>query len=153
MALKDIFKVSTKTFVNPSGWLGFNEVKNNTNVIWSILRSLVVPATSTRSETFSQAMKRLKVSDEEVETRKETYINYTLFFLTLAVMLVAYSFYLAIVHRTVAGFALGIVCAGLFLTQAFKFHFWYTQIKLRKLGLTYEDWLKTITGGDQGPAA
>ncbi len=151
MALKDIFKVSGKTFFNPAGWVGFNDVKNHTNVIWSIIRELFIPpANEARTETFAEAMQRLGTTEEEAAQRGETYFNYALFFITLCVLLVVYAFYLAIVHRTVAGFALGLVSAGLFAAQAFKYHFWYSQIKLRKLGLTYQQWLDSLTGKSSG---
>jgi intracellular multiplication protein IcmV len=151
MALKDIFKVSGKTFFNPTGWVGYSEVKTHTNVIWSIVRGLFVPSiTTVHAETFDEALKRMDLTEEEVAQRSETYLNYALFFITLCVLLVIYAFYLAIVHRTVAGFALGIVSAGLFAAQAFKYHFWYSQIKLRKLGLTYQQWLDSLMGKSPG---
>jgi intracellular multiplication protein IcmV len=150
MALKDIFKVSGKTFFNPAGWLGYNQVKNNTNIIWSILQDLIVPAQAKHKETFAEAMKRLNLDEQEITDRKETYFNYVLFFIAMASVLIIYSFYLLIVHRTFSGFALGLVSSALFGVQAFKYHFWYTQIKLRRLGLTYHDWLKTITGATPG---
>lgn len=144
MALKDIFKVSRKTFFNPASWSAFSEVKATTRVLWDIVSSLFVQESTNRVETFSEALKRLQVTDEELQERSNTYFLYALGFLALAILGIVLSFYMLIHHRTFAGFLLGLSGSALFLSQAFRYHFWYFQIKKRKLGCTFEEWKKFV---------
>ena len=153
MAIKDIFKVSRKTFFNPGGWVGYNQVKSNTTIIWDIIRGLVYPMTPERSETFEAAMQRLNQTENDIQTTGQTYFEYALVFLFLGACLAIYSFYLLFFHRTFSGFLLGIASGALFLSQAFKYHFWYFQIKQRKLGCTFQDWWQYILATVKGPHA
>lgn len=141
MALKDIFKVSRKTFFNPLSWGGYAEVKGTTLTIINIIRGLFIQQEgSGRTETFEQALKRLNVSEEELQGRTQNYFYFALLFFLCGILSVVFSFYLLIRHHTFAGFLLGLAAAALFESQAFRYHFWYFQIESRKLGCTFEEW-------------
>lgn len=140
MALKDVFKVSRKTFFNPSGWLGYNEIKSYTRFLWETLKNLFIPAKPEHSETFEQALDRLHLTETDIQISAKHYLIYAIIFVVLAVGAIGYSFYLLLVHGTLAGWILSIAVAALFFSQAFRFHFWYFQIKHRKLGCTFAEW-------------
>jgi intracellular multiplication protein IcmV len=150
MALKDVVKLNRKTFVNPRGWLGYDLLKTQTLMLWDILKNAFTPAKPTRSETFEQAMQRLKLTEADVQESKESYFSYAIGFVILACVSLAASFYYLIQHGTFAGFLLGIATTGLFLAQAFRFHFWYFQIKHKKLGCTFDEWRKGRTNEEKG---
>jgi intracellular multiplication protein IcmV len=151
MPIKDVFKVSRKTFFSPSAWLGVTQVKSSSRTIWDILRSLFIPVTSQRKETFEMAMKRFNLTQASLASTSQSYFLYALIFLFLAVFSFLFSFYLLMFHKTLAGFLLGLACAALFLSQAFRYHFWYFQIKHRKLGCTFDEWWKgSVNPGRDG---
>src|ERR1700722_17899789 len=140
MAIKDVFKVSRKTFVNPSGWFGYNDVKASIETSWELMKGLFVIPEPTHSETFEEALARQGVTEEEAQKRGNDFLTYAMVFFALGVVTFCFSFYILIVHRTFAGCLLGMSVTALFLGQAFRFHFWYFQIKKRKLGCTFEEW-------------
>jgi intracellular multiplication protein IcmV len=140
MPVKDVFKVSRKTFFNPRAWLGYDELKNQTKTIWDTLRALFTSSKPQRQETFEQAMQRLQLSEKDIKEKQATYLNYAIAFIILAVCSFLSSFYYLIHHHTFSGMILGFAVTTLFATQAFRFHFWYFQIKHRKLGCTYKEW-------------
>ena len=146
MPVSDIFKVSRKTFFNPSGWLGWNGLKSFNAIIFAILRPLFSPSVPEREETFDEAMARLGLTDVEVQERIKTYRTYALAFLLFAIFTFAYSFYLLFSHTSFLGMLLGFVVTGLFLSQAFKYDFWSLQMRQRRLGLTFEEWKRSILG-------
>jgi intracellular multiplication protein IcmV len=148
MAIKDIFKVNRKTFLNPTGWFGYGQVKSNTVTIIAIVKSLFFPKESGRVETFNEAQERFDMSDEEVQQTGQTYLYYSIFFALLSLIVIGYSFYLVIDFRSFSGFLLGVACAALFGSQAFRYNFWYFQIKHRKLGCTVQEWWKKSINGD-----
>jgi intracellular multiplication protein IcmV len=140
MPLKDVFKVSRKTFLNPSGWLGVNELKNNTAAMWSIIKGIVTPEKTDRVETFEEAMQRLHLTEQDVENNKNTYYLYALGFLVLGIAAFLSSFYYLFYHQTISGCLLGLAVTAFLFAQAFRYHFWYFQIKHRKLGCTFAEW-------------
>ena len=140
MALKDVFKVSRKTFFYPTAWLGYNELKRETKTTWDIIKDVTTPPEPTRKETFAQAMQRLKLTDADVENTAHQYTIYTWLFLFLGAGTFAASFFYLFYHGTFFGWILGLSTAALFFVQAFRFDFWLFQIRHRKLGCTFEEW-------------
>lgn len=140
MAIKDVLKVSRKTFLNPSGWLGLPEVKDSFKTTWGILKSLITPASSTRTETFEEAMQRLNQTEADVKKIGQDYLMYCWVFIALGVASLVFGFYLLIHHWTIIGFLLSFAMTSLFFSQAFRYHFWHFQIKFRKLGCTFDEW-------------
>src|SRR5579883_3671419 len=133
MAVRDIFKVSRKTFFNPSAWLDVDSLSANSKNAWGIFKGLFTPATVGEQETFDEAMRRRDISEEEVKQLEQNYFAYAFFFATLGVILIIYGFYLLFHHNTFHGWILALAASTLFFAQAFRFHFWHFQIKHRKL--------------------
>lgn len=140
MPVWQVFKVSRKTFFNPSAWLNFNEIKEGNRAIYESVNGLFRTPVAKRTETFAQAVERLKLGEATIERTKEAYFNYAVVFLSLAIVVGLFSIFLLFYHFTISGFLIGIAAAALFAAQAFKYHFWYFQIKHRKLGCTLAEW-------------
>lgn len=140
MALKQIFKISRKTFFNPREWLGFDDLKGSFFLIRDTLKNSFTTPTARRTETFEEAMQRLKTTETDLQKTEKTYSTFVLVFLTCGALTLFFSFYLLFFHGSVAGCMLGLASGALFFTQAFKYHFWLFQIKHRKLGCTLSEW-------------
>lgn len=146
MAISDMFKISRKTFVNPRGWLGYDTLKEQTQTIWTVLKGMFSPAKPEREETFEQALKRLNLTEADVKATITTYRYYALLFLVLAVLSLAYTFFLLFRYGTITGWMLGMAMTGLLTSQAFKYDFWAFQMRRRQLGATFSDWKKAFLG-------
>lgn len=140
MAIRDIFKVSRKTFFDPASWSNYNGMKDMNRSLFAMLGELFTPEKPLREETFEEAMARLALTPEEVEKRKTLFRQYTWIFFGLGVILFLYAFYLIIVHHTIAGFVLAFATSLLFLVQAFRFDFWAFQIHSQRLGVSFKEW-------------
>ncbi|MDR3478341.1 MAG: type IVB secretion system protein IcmV [Gammaproteobacteria bacterium] len=151
MALKDVFKVTRKTFFDPTGWIGYESVKQTTTSIWAILKSLFFPPEAVYQETFEQAMARQGLTEEDVEASEQRYLLFAYFFVVLGSIAFVMSFYFLFHHETLAGCVLAIATAALLFSQAFKYHFWYFQIKYRKLGCTFKEWRQGKPFDSEGP--
>jgi len=151
MPLKDVVKVSRKTFFNPTGWLGYEQLKANTASMWDIIKGTFSPAKPTVTETFAEAMQRLNLTEDNVKRIAQNYQAYSYFFLFLAVCSVIGAFYLLIVDFSIAGWILAIATAGLFGVQAFRYSFWLFQMKHRKLGCTFAEWRSGKIIDEAGP--
>lgn len=140
MAILDIFKVSFRTFFNPKAWIGTTNIRATTGIIWGITKSLFIPPKPERTETFDQAMERLDLNKEDVLKKQNTFLSYSTLFVILAGFSFATSFFLAMQYHSFYGWLFSILMTMLFLSQAFRYHFWYFQIKHRKLGCTFQEW-------------
>ncbi len=140
MAIKDAFKVTRKTFFNPLGWLGYNELKSYNKIIWANLKDISTVEKPERTETFTEAMQRFDVTDADVKRISETYLLYAIFFVVLAALAFAGALVFLISYGRISAFILSMACVAILLCYAFRFHFWHFQIKHRKLGCTFDEW-------------
>jgi intracellular multiplication protein IcmV len=152
MAIKDVFKISRKTFFNPGAWLGLNELTAYNRVITSTLKTTFTPEKSLRTETFEQALERLNVTDADLQQTAKIYRWYALFFLMLSVVSFLVAFYYLFEFHTVAGWVLAMSVSMLFGANAFRFDFWYFQIQHRKLGCTVAEWWSGKPGAPKDPS-
>jgi intracellular multiplication protein IcmV len=140
MAIKDVFKVNRKTFVDPNAWLGYDTVKTETKGVWSLFRAVFRrPAKPVREESFEQAVKRLHLTEKDIKEAQDTYFFYAMIFAMAGAVILLVAFYL-IFNGHFLGFLLGMAVGAVMLAHAFRNHFLYFQIKHRKLGCTFEEW-------------
>lgn len=94
-----------------------------------------------KTETFDQAMLRLNLDEHAIRQRaqecKRLCVVYIIFF--LAVM--GYVFYCFIQEQYRAAL-ISLFVSFIPLSQFFRYHFWMTQIRQRKLGLTIKSWFR-----------
>ena len=141
MPLKDAVKVSRKTFFNPAGWLGYDMLKTQFRVTWDLIKTLFTVPIAQREETFDQAVTRFKLTDQQLNNISRNFLIYSAIFVACGILTVTFAFYLLIHHGTFAGLLLGIAAAAVFFTYAFRYSFWRFQIKNRRLGCTFDEWL------------
>lgn len=146
MAIRDIFKLNRKTFLNPSGWLDIDTLRAQNRTLLDSLKALFIPPTPDREETFEEACVRLNINEADVQEMIKNYRFYAFLYLFFAILAIAYTIYLLIYHRTWTGLLLGFATAALFLSQTFRFDFWAFQLKSRRLGVTFEEWKRQYLG-------
>ncbi|OGT38564.1 MAG: hypothetical protein A3F11_04730 [Gammaproteobacteria bacterium RIFCSPHIGHO2_12_FULL_37_14] len=140
MAVRQAFKISRKTFFNPRAWFGYDSLKEDNKTIWVLLAELFSPPGVVREETFEEAMQRLNLSEKDLQLTARNYYLYALFFVVLGSSVLVYAFYLMIQYRLFWAWLLAMSIASLFYANAFRYHFWFFQIKHRKLGCTFAEW-------------
>lgn len=153
MAVKDVFKITRKTFFDPAAWLGLNQLVSYTRVITSTLKTTFTPDKALRTETFEQALQRLNVTDEDLHHIRTRFRWYALLFVLLGVISFVVGFYYLFAYHTLSGWFLAMAVAMLFGANAFRYDFWYFQITQRKLGCTVHEWWSGRIGTPKDPAA
>lgn len=146
MAARDIFKISWKTFFNPAGWLDYEGLKNQNKTIFSSIKGLLTKPTPAHTETYEEAMKRLDVTDQDIQKAATSYKVYAFLLMLVGVTIFAYAFYLLFSQFLITGWLLGVAASALCLAQAFKYHFWAFQMRRRKLGATFSEWSRSFLG-------
>jgi intracellular multiplication protein IcmV len=140
MAVRDAFKITRKTFFNPLGWLGYNELKNNSKIIWSTVKKIGEVEEPTRTETFEEATQRFELTEVEVKQISENYLMYAIILVILAAFAFGGGVVFLIAYGKFSAFILATACTAILLSYAISFHFWHFQIKHRKLGCTFAEW-------------
>lgn len=97
-------------------------------------------------ETFDEAMKRLKLSEEDIAQRQRMFITQTLIYFLLGLCIIFYGVMLAFEHAII-GMVMSFLVSFVAFANAFRAHFWYFQTKQRKLGCTLQEWLNSSLKG------
>lgn len=146
MAVRDIFKISRKTFFNPSGWLDLNGLIEQNKTIISVLKNLFTKAEPARQETFEQAMERLKLTEPDIVALVRRYTLFVWLFVVCALAAFAHAFYLLFAYHLFFAWLLSMSVSLFFWAQAFRYDFWGLQLRRRALGLSFADWKKSRLG-------
>ncbi|HSW93797.1 MAG TPA: hypothetical protein VLJ15_05500 [Gammaproteobacteria bacterium] len=141
MPLKDAVKISRKTFLNPTGWFGYDLLANQTRIFWDLMKSLFVLPVAGRAETFEGARERFKLTDEKLNELAQNFRLFALIFAACGSLTLLFSFYLLFAHGSFAGWLIGLATAAVFFAYGFRYSFWRFQIIHRKLGCTFQEWL------------
>ena len=129
-----------KPFFNVRGWMGWDGIVQGGSAIKTLAISLFVPAQSTRTESFEEALMRLQLTEEDV-IKKQKYFQwlFILFFIA-TIGLFTYAIVMFFMHAYAASLA-SFGLTALLLAQTFRNHFWWFQMKRRKLGCSIKEWL------------
>lgn len=149
MKRPSVIKRVAKSAVDVPSWIGWEMVVSQTLYLKNTITSLfsTTPDTEEPPEEFTQATERLNLNEEDLKTRAQQYLVMTLIYLVSAILIFAYGIW-HLFDDGYLGSAVALAIVIYLLAQAFSNHFWYFQIKHRRLGCTFRDWLKgTFTGG------
>lgn len=129
-------------FVNFPAWMGLAQIKDVTKRLVFTLKPMFVPpaATDEQAESFEATMVRMNLTEGDLIIRQKEFMRLFLVYIFIAAGAFIYAFYLAwqhSIHGTIASFILMFVA----LTQAFRYHFWLFQLRSRRLGCTFREWL------------
>ena len=132
-----------KTFLNVPRWLGVSQLAAAGSSIKSLAVSLVTVKQPKFQETFEEAVTRMGLSEEELAKKQKICLITAIIYLVSSISMFGYMFYLfycGFMLATVSAAALTVLLAAFF----FKEHFWYTQIKNKRLGFTAMEWFKSL---------
>ena len=138
MAKKGI-KRFTRKFINFSGWVGYSSLKRTASQILDLAKQLYTVRKSERKETFEEAVQRLKFTEEHIHERLTNFRNMARVYLAVFCCGLGYMGFL-VYHKYYMASIMMISFLMLIMSFYFRESFWYTQLKQRKLGLTFSEW-------------
>jgi intracellular multiplication protein IcmV len=148
MGLFNVVKTVVKPFVDFPTWMGYKQIRESTGSLLQTLKGLFTPSKAETTETYQEALRRLNLTEKDIEVRKKQFTYLLLMWLVIAIAVLIYGFYLTGLgswHGFISCVAISLIA----LVQTFKFHFWLFQIKQKRLGCTFRDWLNGSVRGDK----
>ena len=120
-------------------WIDLDRVRAGQRYIAGVCGTYLVPQKNKKTESFNAAKARLKLTDEALLTRQQGLFRLSLIMLGMACLLFGYTLY-NLFHGYYFAVLVSTVVMFLALVLAFRYHFWYFQIKHHKLGCTIYEW-------------
>jgi intracellular multiplication protein IcmV len=126
---------------NVKSWIDFERIKSFTLYLTNGAKTMFVPQKKVAGESFEEAIAKFKVSEEDLYKKQTALYRLSLLMSGAALFIFAYAVY-HIFYGNFKAALVSLVLTLLALVFAFRYHFWYFQIKKRKLGCTIKEWYK-----------
>jgi intracellular multiplication protein IcmV len=126
---------------NISQWSDYQRIKNSTNYLGGTVRRYFIPKKTQHSETFEEAVQRLGLSEEDLTIKAAALFKISMVMLIIGLCVFAY-FVLQLFSGTWRSVLVSSVVMLLPLIFAFRYHFLHFQIKHRKLGCSFNEWVR-----------
>jgi intracellular multiplication protein IcmV len=132
---------------NIRAWFDFDRVKSFTIYLGNGLKRMFVPQTNVKGESFEEAMTRLNLSEEDLISKQSALYRLSVLMCGAASFIFAYAVY-HLFYGSYRAVIVSLVIMMIALVLAFRYHFWYFQIKERKLGCSISEWYRQgLMGG------
>lgn len=130
-----------KRIFNVRLWADTARIKSYWQYIVSSIKNMLVPQRKVVGETFEAAKTRMNLTDEDLLRRQRALFQFSLLMLAMCFLLCMYAVY-QLVYGSIQGFLLTLSIGCIAAVIAFRYHFWYFQIKEKKLGCSVKEWFK-----------
>jgi intracellular multiplication protein IcmV len=134
--------------INVRYWSDWDRVRSITKYLFNGIKKFFIPQEKEASETFIEAKHRLNLSDSELLAKQKALYRLSILMVAVAALLLIYFGYQLFMVNILAAL-LSLVMVGVALALAFRYHFWYYQIKEKKLGCSMYEWFKYGLKGEK----
>ncbi len=129
-----------KPLVDVPKWVGYRQLVKTHRSLFSFVKKFFIPEQASAQESFQAALDRLKLTEVDLAQRMKEFTRLMWIWISLFLISVAYSIHL-LLENSLRGFFPCLGVSIIILTQMFRYHFWIFQIKQRRLGCGFRDWL------------
>lgn len=142
MGIRSFIKNTVKTNTNVKSWSAWNTIKENANVVKGFANDIKVPDAINPGVkvTFEDAMKKYGVSESDLASRMKSHFTVAIFCGLLGLAALIWTIYL-LTKLMFLSSLVGIALSLLMFSYGFREHFYYYQIKQRRLNCTVKEWL------------
>ena len=138
------FKNRVKSLFNLTGWLGFNSIKEHGSLIRGLFSSVMRrPRSGDLTESFEDAVARYGLTDSDIAAREKHAMQMAYIYGAVLFLGLGYWLYLWIAGNWSA-FVMMLSFNFMIFSFFFRESFWLMQLRERKLGMTFRDWLKRV---------
>lgn len=138
-----------KKIFNVRKWSDFDRMRSFTEYLGTGIKKMFVPnkkAVTNTNENFLAMVASLKLSEDDLVKRQNGLYRLSVLMCVVALGIFAYTLYSLILGHWKSSIV-SIVITFLALTLAFRYHYWYFQIRERKLGCTFAEWREGLFRG------
>ncbi len=151
--IKKVLKASgrvIKPFVNFPHWMGLKRLVSDGKSVHALAKEFfsLNKKRKTRTETFEEAKLRLRLTEQDLANRMKSLLQLTFVYLLFAIALLSYTVYLVVSGGALIGIFLSIMLTLVAFAMSYRENFWYFQMKKRRLGCSFKEWLQyAVRGG------
>ena len=145
MGMRSFIKRTAKDNTNVKAWASWGLIKENAKTIGTFMDSLNPEdqAKEPAKETFEEAMKKYNLSENDVILRAKKHFRVALLCVIFGVAAFLWMFVLFFKGMFLSGIV-ALAVSLLMCSYAFREHFYYFQMKQRRLNCTFKEWFSNL---------
>lgn len=128
-----------RRIINIRAWMDYDRTKAGFVYLKNGFKKLFVPQKATTAENFDEVVKKMNLTENDIRSRQNSLWRLTVFMLVIAGLIFVFAGY-HLFNGHLRATLLSLVVMLIALVLAFRYHFWYFQIKERKLGCSIREW-------------
>ncbi|MEC7030974.1 MAG: hypothetical protein VXW87_04870 [Pseudomonadota bacterium] len=129
---------------NVKSWIGWDSISQNGTWIGGLFNAIIKkPDVKYSQETYEEACEKYRYTSEFLQSQKEGFLFASKVYFSMFMLGVFYLLYLAVNGYMLSAFIMLPVNFMVF-SLFFRESFWYMQLKHKKLGMTFRDWMNFI---------
>jgi intracellular multiplication protein IcmV len=121
-------------------WIGYKNLKNTTSSLFNTGKEVFLMQNANIRESFTDSIQRLHITEEDLLKKQKECYWFMLFYFLLTIMVGLYGMYLAF-NGQLLSFITSVAITCLCLSNYFRYSFWLFQMKHKKLGCSFKEWL------------
>ncbi|WP_133136588.1 type IVB secretion system protein IcmV [Legionella rowbothamii] len=129
------------SILNVRAWFDWERVRSFTLYLSNGFKRLFVPQQNKEVESFEEAATKLNLNDTTLMTKQKALFRLSIVMLIAAGLILGYAGY-QLFYGSFMAVLVSLIVTLIALALAFRYHFWYYQIKSRKLGCTFDEWFR-----------
>ncbi len=136
-------------FFKPREWSDWDRSKSIARFFLEMIERFFVvrPQSEEKAETFDNAVAKYNLDEASLKAKAQGLERLSYSLVAVGVFLFFYAIY-QLFYGSTRGMLIAVAETGIALVLAFRYHFWSFQIKSRKLGCSFKEWLDSFSGGN-----
>lgn len=136
------------SIINVRAWIDYDRSKAAFQYLKNGIKKLFIPQKEVKTADFDRVAEQMNLTESDLASRQRALKRLSLFMLVIASAIFIYAgYHLFSGHFRAALVSLVVTLIALVL--AFRYHFWYFQIRERKLGCTFREWFRQGLMGEK----
>lgn len=137
-----------KAFFNPRAWSSYDMMIEIFEYLRDAIARLFLPAPKKNYQKLEDVMIKFSLSEKDIQIRMKSFFRMGILLLIVSLLIFAYTLYY-LLYQEYLVVIVGTVVTLLALSFAFRYHFWYFQLKKGKLGCTFKEWFREAILGEK----
>lgn len=130
-----------KNIFNIRWWIDYDRLKTYTAYLGNGFKKMFVPQQAEQNESFETAVKEYNLTEKELFSKQRALYRLSILMALVALFMLGYAGY-HVFYGSIRATIISVVVMLIALVLAFRYHFWYFQIKQRQLGCSFRQWYK-----------
>lgn len=120
-------------------WFDYDRLKTYSSYFMTGIKKLFIPKSAQATVSFDEAMASQNMNEADLKKQEFALHRLSRIMCLFAFCFLTYAGY-QLVYGSIRAVIISLIVMCVALTLGFRYHFWYFQIKNRKLGCTFHDW-------------